>query len=54
MFFDHVRQGVEEEREYQVYYTVFIKWGELNHNPVFGPSPAICTGIRLSGVGIFV
>jgi hypothetical protein len=54
VFFDYVQQSTKETKEYQVYYAVFIKQGQLDYSLVFDSRTAICLGIKQAGKRIFV
>jgi hypothetical protein len=54
VFFNHIQQSAKKTREYQVYYTVFIKQGQPDHSLVFDLCAAICLGIKQAEKQIFV
>jgi len=52
MFFDHVRQVPQTEREYQVHYTVFARRIESGFGAVFGIREPICPSIAIGSTGV--
>jgi hypothetical protein len=54
VFFNYIQQDTKETKEYQVYYTVFIRQGQSDYSLVFDLCAAICLGIRQAEKRIFI